>query len=155
LASWDEKAKSPLTDDPFHLARFVSAQADTFSDALEELKSGRKRTHWMWFIFPQLRGLGLSQKAQFYGLVSLSEAQAYLRHPVLGARLLESVAATLTAPTTSLSALFGSPDDLKFCSSMTLFSVAAPGGIYQEAIDRLCQGRPDLRTAALLDRSRA
>lgn len=132
------------------LDRFVSAQAAVFEVALAELRSGRKRTHWMWFIFPQLRGLGLSPTAQFYGIETLAQASAYLDHPVLGARLEEAVAAVQSCPGSSLHAIFGSPDDVKFRSSMTLFSIAGPDGPYQAALDRWCGGAPDQRTLDLL-----
>jgi uncharacterized protein (DUF1810 family) len=139
-----------MSGDPFDLARFVAAQAGVFDAALEELRGGRKRSHWMWFVFPQLRGLGRSPTAQFYGLSSLEEATAYLQHPVLGHRLEAAVAAAIDNAAPSLLALFGSPDDLKFCSSMTLFSIAGPDGPYQSALDRWCDGQPDHHTVELL-----
>jgi uncharacterized protein (DUF1810 family) len=139
--------------DPYDLSRFVSAQAGTFDAALEELRAGRKRTHWMWFVFPQLKGLGVSPTATFYGLSGLDEATAYLEHPMLGPRLEAAVDAVQASRATSLHALFGSPDDLKFRSSMTLFAVAAPEGPYQGALDRWCGGEPDPRTITLLSRA--
>ncbi len=139
-----------MSADPWNLARFVTAQAGVFEDALKELRAGRKRSHWMWFVFPQLKGLGRSDLAQFYGLASLSEATAYLEHPVLGARLETAVAAVQNSPGASLHAIFGSPDDVKFRSSMTLFSIAAPDGPYQAALDRWCDGKPDEQTLRLL-----
>ena len=102
-----------MGSDPFDLARFVIAQAGVFDGALEELRTGRKRTHWMWFVFPQLRGLGISPTAQHYGISSLREAAAYLQHPVLGPRLQAAMSAVQASPAVSLNALFGSPDDLK------------------------------------------
>ena len=143
-----------MSTDPWNLDRFVSAQAGVFNVALAELRAGRKRTHWMWFVFPQLRGLGSSPTAQFYGIESLAEASAYLDHPVLGPRLAEAVAAVQSCQGASLHAIFGSPDDLKFCSSMTLFSVAGPDGPYQAALDRWCGGVPDQRTLDLLRHGR-
>ena len=143
-----------MTSESWNLDRFVAAQAGVFETALAELTAGRKRTHWMWFIFPQLRGLGLSPTAQFYGVGSLAEASAYLSHPLLGPRLEDAVAAVLTCPAQSLHAIFGSPDDLKFRSSMTLFSVAGPDGPYQSALDRWCGGEPDQRTLDLLRHAR-
>ena len=140
------------TFDPWRLQRFVDAQAGLFDMALEELRAGRKRSHWMWFVFPQLKGLGVSPTSQHYGLQGLDEAQAYLDHDVLGARLEAAVEAVQGSPATSLHALFGSPDDLKFRSSMTLFDVAAPQGSYGAALDRWCGGEPDPRTLALLGR---
>jgi uncharacterized protein (DUF1810 family) len=141
-----------VTADPFDLARFVSAQAGTFSQAIEELRAGRKRSHWMWWVFPQLKGLGNSPAAQHYGIASLAEAGAYLEHPVLGPRLEAAVAAVQNGPAASLDAVFGFPDNLKFRSSMTLFVVAAPEGPYQAALDRWCSGEPDPRTVELLRR---
>jgi uncharacterized protein (DUF1810 family) len=139
-----------MSADPFNLSRFIAAHAGTFGIALEELRAGRKRTHWMWFVFPQLKGLGVSSTAQFYGLSGLAEAVAYLDHPILGPRLETALGAVQTGSAASLCALFGSPDDLKFCSSMTLFAVAGPGGPYQAALDRWFGGEPDHRTLALL-----
>lgn len=142
-----------MSGDPFDLARFVSAQAGVFEAAIDELCAGRKRTHWMWFIFPQLKGLGQSPTAQFYGISALDEATAYLQHPVLGPRLDLAVSAVQSSPAASLHALFGSPDDLKFRSSMTLFAIAGPEGPYQAALDRWCGGDPDHRTVELLSQA--
>lgn len=139
-----------MSGDPFDLARFVGAQAAVFDAAVDELRAGRKRTHWMWFVFPQVRGLGSSPTAQFYGISCLDEATAYLQHPVLGPRLEVAVSAVQCSPAPSLNALFGSPDDLKFRSSMTLFAVAGPEGPYQAALVRWCGSEPDHRTVALL-----
>jgi uncharacterized protein (DUF1810 family) len=141
-----------MADDPFDLARFVTAQAPVHAAALAELRGGRKRTHWMWFVFPQLRALGHSPTAQFYGIDGLGEAKAYLAHPVLGPRLTEATRAVLDAPAATLHALFGSPDEMKFRSSMTLFDVAAgeAGDVFRSALARWCEGRPDDRTLVLL-----
>ena len=140
-------------DDPFDLQRFVTAQAPVFKTALAELEAGHKRSHWMWFVFPQLRGLGVSPTAQAYGLASLEEARAYLTHPLLGPRLERCVRAVMATEGRSLHAIFGSPDDMKFRSSMTLFACAAgePGALFREALDRYCAGRMDERTLALLE----
>ena len=140
-----------MAADPYDLDRFVSAQTGVFDRAIEELQSGRKQSHWMWFVFPQLNGLGRSSNAQFYGLCGLDEATAYLENPVLGPRLERAVAAVQASPARSLHALFGSPDHLKFRSSMTLFAIAAPAGPYQAALDRWC-GEPDHQTVELLGR---
>ena len=142
-----------MSADPYDLFRFVSAQAGAFDAAIAQLRAGRKRTHWMWFVFPQLRGLGVSTTAQVYGLSGLDEATAYSEHPVLGPRLEAAVDAVETSGAPSRHALFGAPDDLKFCSSMTLFAIAAPDGPYQGALDRWCAGEPDPRTIALLSRA--
>ena len=136
--------------DPFNLERFVSAQAPVFDTALKELQAGRKRSHWMWFIFPQLKGLGHSATAQFYGVGSLAEAQAYLNHPLLGSRLRRCTETVLTSRAASVRELFGSPDDLKFCSSMTLFSLAADDPLFGRALGRWCKGQ-DEATRRLLE----
>jgi uncharacterized protein (DUF1810 family) len=143
-----------MTDpNPFDLERFVTAQAPVFSAVVGELKAGRKRSHWMWFIFPQLRGLGHSATADFYGIGSLDEARAYLAHPILGPRLALCARLVLAVDNSSLHQIFGSPDDMKFCSSMTLFALAAgdEGGPFRQALDRWCGGRMDEKTRALLD----
>ena len=138
--------------DAFDLGRFVKAQAPVFDTVLAELHAGRKRSHWMWFIFPQLRALGHSSTAQFYGIGTLEEARAYLAHPVLGSRLETCTQAVLTITGGSLHAIFGSPDDMKFRSSMTLFAIAAAdrGVVFRFALDRYCAGRMDERTLELL-----
>lgn len=140
------------TADPFDLERFVTAQTPVFSTALAELKAGRKRSHWMWFIFPQLRGLGHSSMAQLYGISSLDEAQAYLGHALLGPRLVLCTETVLGSSATSLREIFGSPDDLKFRSSMTLFAVASADdeGLFQKALDHWCKGQLDEQTRRLL-----
>jgi uncharacterized protein (DUF1810 family) len=141
--------------DSFDLNRFVTAQAPVFAAALDELKAGRKRSHWMWFVFPQLRGLGRSPTAEFYGISSLAEARAYLAHPVLGPRLILCTETVLALQGQSLHAIFGSPDDMKFCSSMTLFSLATGEGesAFRQALDRYCDGRMNERTVALCEAS--
>jgi len=138
--------------DTFALERFVTAQAPVFDCALAELNVGHKRSHWMWFIFPQLRGLGHSATARFYGIGSLDEARAYLAHPILGPRLDVCTRAVLAIEARSLHAIFGSPDDIKFCSSMTLFALAAGDNAcpFRLTLDRYCQGRMDERTLTLL-----
>jgi uncharacterized protein (DUF1810 family) len=143
--------------DPFQLVRFIEAQSRVYPQALDELEAGEKRTHWMWFIFPQIEGLGSSPTARYFALSGLAEAQAYLAHPVLGARLLECTRTVLALETgVSARALFSTPDDLKFCSSMTLFSFAAQAAgedatLFQQALKRFFAGKPDPRT---LDRLR-
>jgi uncharacterized protein (DUF1810 family) len=143
--------------DPFDLERFVTAQAPIFETALNELRAGRKRSHWMWFIFPQLRGLGSSPMATFYGIGSLEEARAYLAHAVLGPRLVRCTEAVLAIKDHSPRAIFGSPDDMKFHSSMTLFALAAGDGEspFRQALGRFWDGRMDERTLALLGRGAA
>ena len=140
-------------NDPFDLQRFVDAQAPVHETALAELRAGAKRTHWMWFIFPQLRGLGSSPMAQRYGISSLEAARAYLAHDVLGPRLRTSVDATVGhAGRSSLRDIFGSPDDMKFISSMTLFALAGgDADPFAQALTAFCNGRRDERTIALLN----
>lgn len=138
--------------DPFGLTRFVSAQAGAFEIALTELRAKRKRTHWMWFVFPQLRDLGQSETSRHFGISSLSEAQAYLAHPILGPRLTEATQAVLAITDLSLREIFGPPDDLKFRSSMTLFAEASdlPHSAYEAALGQFCDGRSDSPTLNLL-----
>jgi uncharacterized protein (DUF1810 family) len=142
----------PMSDhDPFRLARFVEAQAANYGDALRELQEGGKRSHWMWYVFPQMRGLGLSPTALFYGIGSRDEAEAYLAHPVLGPRLIATTEAVLAHPSKSLYAIFGSPDDMKFRSSMTLFAEVAPRPEpFRSALETFCEGEADPRTIDLL-----
>lgn len=141
-------------EDRFKLARFKSAQKSAFATALAELRAGRKQSHWMWFIFPQLQGLGYSPIALFYGISSIEEARAYLDDPVLGERLRLVTAAALAVEGRSATAIFGFPDDLKFRSSMTLFGTASEGksSPFQLALERYFAGEPDARTLALLRR---
>ena len=146
-------ATPKANNDAFNLERFATAQKPIFKAALDELKAGRKRTHWMWFIFPQLRGLGSSPTAQFYGIASLAEARAYLTHPVLGPRLVACTEAVLATKGKSLQEIFGSPDDIKFRSSMTLFALASndDGSLFRRALDAHCARRMDDRTVDLLN----
>ncbi len=131
------------------LRRFIEAQDGVYETALGEITAGRKRSHWMWFIFPQLKSLGLSPTAQYYGIVSLEEAKAYLADSRLGPRLVGITEAAIAAPAASLRDLFGSPDDLKFRSSMTLFEAAGQGP-FAQALDVWCGGVRDARTLELL-----
>ncbi|MES2897577.1 MAG: DUF1810 domain-containing protein [Pseudomonadota bacterium] len=136
--------------DPFDLSRFLDAQYDTFDDACDELKAGRKTTHWMWFMFPQVAGLGHSPMAARYAIRSRAEARAYLTYSVLGERLIKLTNLAIHAPATSVQDLFGSPDHLKFHSSMTLFDAVAPHEpAFPRAIDRWFKG-PDTRTLEIL-----
>ena len=138
--------------DPNDLERFVLAQSPVYQSVREELRRGRKTTHWMWFVFPQLRGLGRSAMAITYGLQSAEEAARYWRHELLGHRLRECTELALAAGHgKSLHDIFGSPDDMKFCSCMTLFASAVPNeGPFEAAISSLCGGRRDARTLELL-----
>ncbi len=128
-------------DDPYNLNRFLTAQESVYDRALAELKSGRKRTHWMWFIFPQIDGLGHSETARFYAIKNLEEARAYLRHPILGARLAECAEAVLAVEGRTAAEIFGYPDDLKLRSSMTLFaSVSEPGSVFERVLAKYYHG---------------
>ena len=138
-------------DDPFDLVRFVSAQEGGYERALAELKNGRKRTHWMWYVFPQFDGLGVSSTAKHYAIRSLAEARAYLAHPVLGPRLREAAELAAAVQGRTASEVFGYPDDLKLRSSMTLFARAAPQDpVFTAVLDRYFGGDPDPRTLELL-----
>lgn len=135
----------------FDFDRFVKAQEPVFDTVLQELRSGLKRSHWMWFVFPQLRGLGRSQTARYYGIGTLTEARAYLDHPLLGPRLRQCVEAVLAVSGRSLPEIFSSPDDLKFRSSMTLFALASDGEpLFLTALHRYCGDIRDPATLELL-----
>ena len=143
---------SPQTlSDPFDLSRFVVAQEESFHQALRELRQGRKESHWMWFIFPQIAGLGSSSTARFYAIQSVKEAQSYLAHPILGPRLAECCEAILARDGKSASAIFGCPDDLKLRSCMTLFAhVVGAQSKFMQVIGKYFSGCPDERTIGLL-----
>ena len=138
-------------DDPFHLHRFVEAQASVYDTVLDELRTGRKRTHWIWFIFPQMAGLGHSRMAQDYAIASRAEGVAYLAHPLLGARLRECAGLVLATEGRSIGAIFAAPDDMKFQSSMTLFAaVANDKALFQACLDKYFGGVADAATLDLL-----
>ena len=138
-------------DDTHDLRRFVDAQAPVFDAVTAELTAGRKRSHWMWFVFPQIEGLGFSAMAQRYAIRSLAEAEAYLAHPVLGGRLRRCTDLVLAVEGRGIGAILGSPDDVKFRSSMTLFGRAAPAEArFRAALDRYFGGAPDPATLARL-----
>ena len=135
------------------LERFVRAQEHSYDAALREIRGGRKRSHWMWYIFPQIAGLGMSSTAQYYAIYDLTEAEEYLAHPILGPRLLEISRALLALDTSDADAVFGWPDNLKLRSSMTLFHCADPDcPVFQQVLDKFFAGRPDERTLAILGR---
>jgi uncharacterized protein (DUF1810 family) len=141
--------------DPYDLQRFIDAQDGVYETALAELRAGSKQSHWMWFIFPQLRGLGLSPTARLYGLVSLDEARAYLQHPLLGARLHQCVEALAPwANRRSADQIFGPVDAMKLRSSLTLFDKIEPNGPFHEGLTAFFNGVPDERTLALLNAQR-
>ncbi len=134
-------------NDPYDLKRFLSAQDGVYDRALAELRDGLKQSHWMWFIFPQIDGLGFSSTTRFYAVKSLEEARQYLAHPVLGARLRECVEAILAVRGRSASDIFGYPDVMKLQSSLTLFSrVAGPGSVFERALDKYYEGKQDPKT---------
>lgn len=142
-----------MAEDPdrYDLGRFVAAQDRVIDAVLRELQNGRKESHWMWFVFPQLAGLGSSPMARRFAISSLAEAQAYLDHPVLGPRLVQCTEIVNAARSHLVADIFGYPDDLKFHSSMTLFDRVAPGkSVFSEALDRFFAGRRDERTLELL-----
>lgn len=136
--------------DPFDLKRFVDAQAAVYPHVVSELRQGRKQSHWMWFIFPQLAGLGHSAMAQRYALSSRDEALAYLGHAVLGPRLRECTALVNAVEGRTIREILGSPDDLKFRSSMTLFAAVSPEPEFAAAIKKYYGGTPDRDTLELL-----
>jgi uncharacterized protein (DUF1810 family) len=138
-------------DDPYELNRFISAQKGVYDRVLAELRAGLKSTHWMWFIFPQIDGLGHSPTTRLYAIKSLDEARQYLSHPVLGARLMESAEAVLAVSGLSASDIFGHPDDWKLQSSMTLFALAAePRSVFERVLEKYYQGKRDSRTLQIL-----
>jgi uncharacterized protein (DUF1810 family) len=138
-------------DDPYYLQRFVDAQQSVFERACRELRQGRKQSHWMWFIFPQIKGLGRSETAQKYAISSREEAAAYLAHPILGPRLRECSRIVADLEGVSGEDIFGYPDEMKFRSSMTLFThVAADNDVFKRCLERYFQGEPDPPTLAAL-----
>jgi uncharacterized protein (DUF1810 family) len=140
-----------MENDPHELSRFVKAQADDYEQALAEIRGGRKRSHWMWYIFPQVEGLGFSSTSRFYAIRSIAEAKAYLEHPLLGPRLVECAEAALGVEGKSAREIFGSPDDMKLRSSATLFAqVSPPGSVFARLLERFYGGEPDPETLRLL-----
>jgi len=137
-------------NDPFDLQRFVDAQQDAYTQVCAELAAGRKGSHWMWFVFPQLRGLGRSAMAQHFGIASGDEARAYWAHPLLGPRLKQCTELVLAVEERSANEIFGPPDDLKFCSCMTLFSAATGEPLFRRALAKYCGGQDDEQTLRLL-----
>lgn len=136
--------------DPFDLDRFVRAQDPVYRDVLGELARGRKQSHWMWFVFPQIAGLGFSAMSQRYAIGSRAEARAYLAHPVLGARLIECTGLVLAVQGRSINAILGAPDDAKFRSSMTLFGAVSDQPIFGAALARYFAGERDAATLEIL-----
>ncbi|GAB2589056.1 DUF1810 domain-containing protein [Ramlibacter solisilvae] len=140
-----------MSDDPFDLQRFVAAQDPLFDGVQDELRQGRKRTHWMWFVFPQLAALGASPTAKHYGIASLDEARAYLAHPVLGPRLRACCELLLQLEGRTAHQVFGYPDELKLRSCLTLFDRAAGGApLFARCLDKYYAGQPDAATLQLV-----
>ena len=140
-------------NDPFDLNRYTSSQKSIYSSVLAELRSGQKRTHWMWYIFPQIDGLGHSTTSIFYAIKSLEEARQYLNHPVLGARLFECAEAVLAIEGRSISQIFGYPDDLKLKSSMTLFAyITDPLSVFVRILEKYFNGERDVKTLDLIEK---
>lgn len=138
-------------EDPYDLDRFIEAQKTCYERALAEIRGGDKRSHWMWYIFPQLSGLGFTPTSQKYSIRSLGEAEAYLAHLTLGPRLVECAEAALAAPGSSAHDIFGSPDDWKLRSSATLFALVSPAGsVFQQLLDKYFHGERDQKTLELL-----
>lgn len=151
MGSGPGREDSMHADDPFDLKRFLQAQENTYDKALAELRAGRKTSHWMWFVFPQIDGLGRSPTARHYAIKSMAEARAYLGHPVLGARLRECTRAMLALQGLTAHEILGDQDDLKFRSSMTLFEHAAEDkDLFARAIDTYFAGKRDTLTLTIL-----
>ena len=138
--------------DIYNLQRFVDAQDPVYAQALDELRAGAKRSHWMWFVFPQIAGLGSSEMARSFAISSADEARAYLSHPILGPRLEECARLACLVEGRSVRAIFGAPDDLKFHSSMTLFAAVAPDAIFSQALAKYFAGKADSATLERLAR---
>ena len=137
--------------DPYHLCRFIDAQESEYRSALAEIEAGRKESHWMWYVFPQYDGLGFSPTSKHYAIKSPEEAEAYLGHPVLGPRLGECVEALLAVTGRSADEIFGSPDDMKLKSCMTLFAHISPeGSAFEQVLDKYFDGHRDLTTLELI-----
>ncbi len=136
----------------YNLQRFLDAQQGDYEHALAEVRNGRKYSHWIWYIFPQLKGLGMSYNSQYYGISGKEEAEAYLSHPVLGERLREITSAFLQLKSKTAEEVFGSLDAMKVLSCMTLFNEVAPGDLFRQVIDRYYQGETDEMTKRMLDK---
>jgi uncharacterized protein (DUF1810 family) len=147
----DNENHPNVEDDPHQLERFVKAQAGIYTQALSEIKRGRKVSHWMWYVFPQIDGLGFSATTKRYSIKSVAEARAYLSHPVLGPRLLECAAAALRVDGRSAADIFGATDERKLQSCATLFATVSPAGsVFHRLLDKYFQGQRDGKTVQLL-----
>lgn len=144
-------SSADVADDPHELSRFLSAQAGSYEIAISEIRHGQKRSHWMWYIFPQYLGLGISPTAQRYAIKSVAEAETYLNHPVLGRRLVECAEAALRIESRSAHEIFGPPDDIKLKSSATLFDHVSPrGSVFERVLDKYFGGERDGKTLRLM-----
>jgi uncharacterized protein (DUF1810 family) len=140
-------------NDPADLNRFILAQESQFEEALAELASGQKRSHWMWFIFPQIAGLGQSERSRYYSIKNAAEAREYLNHPVLGPRLIKCTQVVMAIEGKTATEIFGVPDDIKLRSSMTLFAnLSAPGSVFAGVLEKYFDGKWDTLTLDLLDK---
>ncbi|MFA5072689.1 MAG: DUF1810 domain-containing protein [Nitrospirota bacterium] len=138
-------------NDPFQLHRFITAQENIYDNVLQELRNGKKQSHWMWFIFPQIEGLAQSTTSNYYAIKSIQEAEHYLNHPILGMRLIECSELVLVVEGKSISQIFGHPDDIKFKSCMTLFAcVEGSNSLFIKVLDKYFNGEQDSKTIALL-----
>lgn len=142
-----------MAEDRYNLSRFIDAQNNVYSIVLRELQEGRKRSHWMWYIFPQLKHLGHSYNAKFYGLSGIDEASEYLNNPILGQRLREDSMAILKLPTNNAREVFGDIDSLKLRSSMTLFNIVSPKDVFVHILDKYFRGQRDILTLKLLNQT--
>jgi uncharacterized protein (DUF1810 family) len=150
-----EEANEPgVSDDAYNLGRFVQAQEEDYEQALSEIRTGRKRSHWMWYIFPQFEGLGLSSTSRRFSVKSVAEAEAYLVHPILGPRLVECAEAALRMNGLSAVEIFGSPDDMKLRSCATLFAYVSPeGSVFHRIVDKYFHGKRDDTTLRLIGKA--
>lgn len=137
-------------NDHYNLQRFLDAQQSDYATALAEIKNGRKRSHWMWYIFPQIQGLGFSEASKYYGIKDVNEAEAFLNHPILGNRLLNIGKALLELPENNVHKILGSPDDVKLKSSMTLFVTTGTDPVFQAVLDKFFDGEKDQATLKLI-----
>ncbi|RYE27116.1 MAG: DUF1810 domain-containing protein [Sphingobacteriaceae bacterium] len=134
-----------------NLQRFLDAQKSSYQTALSEIKNGKKRSHWMWYVFPQIQGLGFSETSKFYAIKDVSEAEAYLQHPVLGARLIEISTVAAQLPANNATQVFGSPDDMKLKSSITLFAALdQTDPVFQQVLDKFFGGKNDAQTLSII-----
>lgn len=140
-----------MATNAYNLNRFIEAQSDAYGTAYSEICAGRKRSHWMWYIFPQLKGLGRSATSEYYGIDGISEAKEYLAHPVLRNRLIEITQALIRLDTNDAHRIFGTPDDMKLRSCMTLFDIVSPNDIFNDVLTKFFDGDKDCKTLKQLE----